>query len=511
MFGLGPGLSGRERAIRTAVSALCLAALFCAVPASYGLGAKKQSESENMAIRDKWALTIGINRFCDQKIPALKLAQKSSADLARALKDADSGHFALDHVLVLNGAGATKAGIEQGLNDWLYKKALPDDFVVIYLNSRVMKGKDGRAYVCASDTQLTDPENTGIDLLSLLKNTRQRVGSSHILCLLDLSSLNPDAQALPQNQAQPGLEKASEQAKTPGPDKAAPGPDKEIKALARASGITILSASELFGNSNDDNTSLQTFFVHYFVEALKTGGGNYPLAMTAEYVWQKVKESTAALGPAQQSPVLGPAVDEDQTLAVPLGIMVRSSLGQKSIAIGHSMDDLAMKRPDIIPPAAGSNRSTVKLNPRNSAPLVTAAKPAAVGAGNPNASVSKPSPSTSLQNPPGKSAADEDDDDFDPTLDMRPYVANMKKLIQKNWTPPKGFESRKVGTIFSILRDGTIANPEITDSSGNEEMDKSALEALKASSPLEPLPKGAPRSVDIKYAFDWKTTIETKR
>ena len=87
---------------------------------------------------------------------------------------------------------------------------------------------------------------------------------------------------------------------------------------------------------------------------------------------------------------------------------------------------------------------------------------------------------------------------------MAPYMTKMKQDIKTKWQMPKGLETRRVVTVFSIMRNGKIANVEITEGSGNAEVDKSALAALEAAS-LDPLPKGAPPSVDIKYIFDWKT------
>lgn len=422
------------------------------------IGPKKSvQESESLEVRDKWAIMVGVNRFNDVLIPPQKLAQKSGADLARALKDADSGHFGLDHVLVVNGSGATKAGIEKAFEDWLFKKALPGDLVVIYFNSRLLADSQGKPLVCANDTKVSDAGNTGIKLLDLLKTARQRIGSCHILCMLDTS---------------PALDNINKI-------------DFDAKKLATESGVTVFSANELYKNSNEDTSVLETYFVRYFVEALKTGGGNYPLAMIAEYVWQKVQESTKALSGGAQAPIMALASQNDQTLSLPLGIVVKSSFPNKTVAIGHPLDTLAMERPDLVAPTLNPTKTTVKISSRST-----------------GGQQSKPPA------PPRVSAADMDEDDFDPNLDLRPYVSKVKSTIQKNWQVPKGFESRKVTTMFSIMRDGKITNAEVTESSGDEAVDKSALQALEAASPLDPLPKGAPRSVDLKYVFDWKTTVQ---
>ncbi|MBX9568444.1 MAG: TonB C-terminal domain-containing protein [Candidatus Obscuribacterales bacterium] len=484
------------------ISTMLIAAVLVSTPSMVSANSLKKllqpvtkaAQPEKPDIRDKWAILVGVNRFTDQSIPGLKFAQKSSADLARALKDPDSGHFGLDHVLVVNGPEASKEGIDRYLNEWLYKKALPSDLVVIYFNSRLAKGPNGEVIVCANNTMLDDPANTGINLIELLKSAKQRIGSQNILVMLDLS---PTKEGIKTVEGQ------------------------DLKSIATATGVTIFSGAELYKPVFDDQQSMQSRFAHFLVEAIKSGGATFPIAMVAEYVWQKVQQETQATPTQAQTPILALASEQSQTTTIPLGIMVKSSLPQQSISVGHKLDDLAMNRPDIIPPKAttiaGPATPTigVKMQSRNPAGTSSAAKPAsATGAGanatdkNKIAAVPPAAAKTAATGKtaaPAKPAEEEEDDSFDPNLDFGPYMTKMKQDIQKKWQMPKGLESRRVTTVFSIMRDGKIANISITEGSGNEAVDKSALAALDAASPLDPLPKGAPPSVDIKYVFDWKT------
>ena len=105
-----------------------------------------------------------------------------------------------------------------------------------------------------------------------------------------------------------------------------------------------------------------------------------------------------------------------------------------------------------------------------------------------------------------KPAPEADDDDDVQDIDYSAYMAKMKKDIQAKWKPPKGIEQRRVGVTFSINRDGSIDNGTVVESSGDDAIDKSALDALHDASPIDPLPKGAPKSVDIRYRFDWKVS-----
>jgi len=57
---------------------------------------------------------------------------------------------------------------------------------------------------------------------------------------------------------------------------------------------------------------------------------------------------------------------------------------------------------------------------------------------------------------------------------------------------------------FTILRDGNVTDVEITQSSGMPEVDRSALRAVLASSPLPPLPPDyAGNKVKVNLYFDF--------
>jgi TonB family protein len=109
---------------------------------------------------------------------------------------------------------------------------------------------------------------------------------------------------------------------------------------------------------------------------------------------------------------------------------------------------------------------------------------------------------------PLKNEKDDDDDDDDSNnsgaaLDFGSYMKKMKKDIQSKWAPPKGFNAERVIAVFTITKDGRIVEPQIVESSGKENIDQLALQALSQASPLDPLPKGSPSSVQIRYQFDW--------
>ena len=88
------------------------------------------------------------------------------------------------------------------------------------------------------------------------------------------------------------------------------------------------------------------------------------------------------------------------------------------------------------------------------------------------------------------------------------YVAAMRARISANWLlatiSPNIASAPRVYLTFQILRDGTVNNVQITQSSGIPEVDRSAFRAILASNPLPALPPGySGGSVNVQFYFDF--------
>jgi protein TonB len=88
------------------------------------------------------------------------------------------------------------------------------------------------------------------------------------------------------------------------------------------------------------------------------------------------------------------------------------------------------------------------------------------------------------------------------------YVAAVRNRVSSNWllsTVSPGITSApRIYVTFEISRDGSIAGLQTTQSSGVPEVDRSALRAILASSPLPPLPPDYPGgSVKVEFFFDF--------
>jgi len=88
------------------------------------------------------------------------------------------------------------------------------------------------------------------------------------------------------------------------------------------------------------------------------------------------------------------------------------------------------------------------------------------------------------------------------------YVASVRNRISGNWLlstiSPSILSAPRLYMTFTILRDGTVTDVEITQSSGMAEVDRSALRAVLASNPLPQLPPDyAGSKVKVNLYFDF--------
>jgi len=83
------------------------------------------------------------------------------------------------------------------------------------------------------------------------------------------------------------------------------------------------------------------------------------------------------------------------------------------------------------------------------------------------------------------------------------YIERLVSIISMNWFKPAQLVTTNPVIHFEIERDGTIADPRIVTSSGLPFVDRAALRAVIASSPLPPLPAeyGGPH-LGIQVVFE---------
>ena len=83
------------------------------------------------------------------------------------------------------------------------------------------------------------------------------------------------------------------------------------------------------------------------------------------------------------------------------------------------------------------------------------------------------------------------------------YMSKLRTKIFDNWETPEYIEEGHASVVFKISRNGEILSCEISESSGNEEFDNSALQALNKAEPFDSFPQETSRnSLTIQYNFD---------
>lgn len=138
-------------------------------------------------VKDKWALVIGISNFASPEIN-LKYAAKDATDFANFLtKDA---RFAPDHVKLLTDANASRDNIIKQLGDeFLGRKAGPDDLVVIYISSHGSSSRSeagGVNFLVAHDTQPDALLSSGIPMQWLSQIIKEQVHANRVVLIMDV-------------------------------------------------------------------------------------------------------------------------------------------------------------------------------------------------------------------------------------------------------------------------------------------------------------------------------------
>ena len=87
---------------------------------------------------------------------------------------------------------------------------------------------------------------------------------------------------------------------------------------------------------------------------------------------------------------------------------------------------------------------------------------------------------------------------------LKEYASKIKKRVTEKWYIPSNLRGSKGHTtiVFFIDRNGQHFGTHIVDSSGNNSLDLTALNAILNSNPFPPLPQGFPGDhVGVKYVF----------
>ncbi|OGI04807.1 MAG: hypothetical protein A2Y25_04265 [Candidatus Melainabacteria bacterium GWF2_37_15] len=88
--------------------------------------------------------------------------------------------------------------------------------------------------------------------------------------------------------------------------------------------------------------------------------------------------------------------------------------------------------------------------------------------------------------------------------DITPYINELQRRINWNWKPPAGNENKRVELFLRIAKDGRLVILNIKKTSLSGEMDNAALNAVKKSLPLNPLPSNYKQGyLDVVFSLDY--------
>ncbi|MFO0866607.1 MAG: hypothetical protein U0744_18535 [Gemmataceae bacterium] len=124
-------------------------------------------------------ISIGIERYSDERIPAAPFAEADATDFAVALKPLG---FDAAHQIVLSGEKATKTAIESAIRRTL-KSLGADDHFHLFMSGRGFSIDEGN-YLASRDTDLDDLEATSISVDGLLDQI-ERSPCKHVVLWLD--------------------------------------------------------------------------------------------------------------------------------------------------------------------------------------------------------------------------------------------------------------------------------------------------------------------------------------
>lgn len=438
---------------------------------------------------------LGVSSFKDPTIPPIKYGAESANKLATLFRDGRAGNFKNDHMVVLRQDDATKVTTEDVLINGITSKCLPSDLVVIYLSTRWALGKSGQDIIfCCNDTKLANADETGLDLLKVLTTIKRRTQCKNIVLLLDLSPIK---------------EGIATDKLLPMPLKSKISPQSVIERLAALTDVSVISANNLSINSAQTPYTETSYFCRFLLEDLQGTSGGATLSSLNQMISDQVHSTVLAeqkLEQVTEASIVNDGMANAALGFIPKGkpVMIAGLLPSswEHMRFGIEGGRIPMDRPELM---EGSGIGTPSQPPPATASGGNRAVPKRAVVAQAPASDAK-SARQDAKGPAKNSAQDDDDDDEEPAknVDLGPYITEAKKTIQSKWLPPKGLESHQVVTVFSILRDGTISEPQISQPSGIPAVDQAAIDALKAASPLPPLPAGSPKLIQLRYRFAWR-------
>jgi len=163
-----------------------------------------------------------------------------------------------------------------------------------------------------------------------------------------------------------------------------------------------------------------------------------------------------------------------------------------------------------VTPRSSAQKSVPESKPKSDAGEPAPATPApetrgtAGTAGSPASGSGIPGPAAGISGGPGGGAGFLDDVSFQYGW----YLSTISSNLSRNWSPPlKPDLHRTLRAVihFQIHRDGSLSDIELEQPSGDADLDRAALRAVRDSNPLPPLPYQYGKDfLGVHFFFDLK-------
>jgi uncharacterized caspase-like protein len=245
----------------------------------------RPGETQFPAIRNKWALVVGISQFSDARL-SLQYTTKDARDFAAALTDPKVGRFAAANVHVLGETEVSTRRFKEELN-WLARSAQEDDLVVIFVATHGTSRKDDNAdvnYIVTSDTDLTSQDSlfgSALAMVELSDIVRTRIKARRTVILLDT--------------CHSGGAMAASKERATGLALADFAPSSEVlDRIRQGVGRAILTSSQEEQFSYEGAPFQNGYFTHFLLEALRQNNGMNTVQQDYDYVKDQLPRAVAA-------------------------------------------------------------------------------------------------------------------------------------------------------------------------------------------------------------------------
>ncbi|MGR3320195.1 MAG: caspase family protein [Candidatus Anammoxibacter sp.] len=134
----------------------------------------------------RYAVVIGISKFKDPKIPALKYADRDAQSFYDYLISPAAGSFSPDNVLLLKNENATLKNVKDALTNFL-KKAVEEDFVVVYIATHGEPEPDRpkNLFLLTHDSELEKLASTAYHMENVNLDMKRYISSERLIFFAD--------------------------------------------------------------------------------------------------------------------------------------------------------------------------------------------------------------------------------------------------------------------------------------------------------------------------------------